>query len=951
MPADCPPRPPRIAIIGAGAAGTLTTLHLVREAGWRRTPVEVVLVDPADRWGRGTAFGTPDERHLLNVAAAGMSALPEDPGHFVAWLRATDDDTAGPATFAPRRTWARYLDETLTRTLRHDPSESVVRHVRRRAVALDRVEDGATITLDDGSTLDAAGVVIAPGLPAAGSHWAPAELLRSPFFVPDPWAPGALDVVRRDAAGPSDVLLVGAGLTMADVVLGLAGSREGRTLHAVSRSGRLPARHAAQLRPAVIPDVAGWDGGLDALRTHVADHLAAVRSSAGDWRPALDGLRFRVAELWQRLDTEGRERFLRQDMGLWNTLRHRLPPSTADRLDDLRATGDLTLAAATIETVTPRGSGGLAVRLTDGTTYDVGWVVNCTGPRLDVRTLGEPLLDDLFRLRPRRENGSSAPGSSIVEPQADDRGALAVAATGGMGVLTDNGRLLDGSGAADGPLWTLGALRRGELWESTAVPEIRSQALELAQGVLHAVAPLPRRLADGTWVHGHHPLARPRDPLGLPISTTSDAAAAFNAGIERVLRLQTGAEERLLEAVAIDPSFAVGHAALALLRHEAGVVTGVAHSLSLARAAAAERADDRERSFVDVVGTIVRGDRSAAAAALRSHLAAHPRDALALSVAVPTIAFAGSIEVRRDAWQLVDDLGPDYGDHWWYISLLAFVRQEQGRYDEAALLAESALSCEPASGHAAHALAHVHYETGEHETGRTWLDHWLEAGGRESSHRAHFVWHAGLHDLSLDDTAALAVRLEGPLQAPTCRGVRGLVDTTSLIWRWQVTGPAWDPALPAPPSAAEVIATVDQQVLVRPPTAFHALHAAVAHAALGATDALDALADHCQRSPDEATRTVVTSVCLGLADLVRERWSTASWRLAAALPGLDDIGGSAAQHEVIEESLLLALHRAGEDGRVRELLTTRLERRSSPVDRRRLSALDAAAPAPTSRPA
>jgi uncharacterized NAD(P)/FAD-binding protein YdhS/tetratricopeptide (TPR) repeat protein len=930
MRPDHPTRPPRVAIIGAGAAGTLSTLHLVREAGRRRTPVEVVLVDPADRWGRGTAFGTPDERHLLNVPAAGMSALPEDPGHFVAWLRAVDG-TAGPATFAPRRTWARYLDEALTRTLGHDPSESVVRHVRRRAVTLDRSDEGATIGLDDGTTLDAAAVVIAPGLPAAGSHWAPAELLRSPFFVPDPWAPGALDVVRRDAAGPADVLLVGAGLTMADVVLGLAGSREGRVLHAVSRSGRLPARHAAHLRPAVIPDIHDWEGGLDELRRHVADHLTAVRASAGDWRPALDGLRFRVAELWQRLDSEGREQFLRQDMGRWNTLRHRLPPTTADRLDDLRTTGALTLDAATIGSVTPRGDGGLTVRLTDGTVRDVGWVVNCTGPRLDVRTLGEPLLDDLLRLR------------------TGDGGALAIAAIGGMGVLTNNGRLLDGSGAADGVLWTLGALRRGELWESTAIPEIRTQALELAQGVLHAVAPLPRRLADGTWVHGHHPLARPRDPLGLPISTTSDAAAAYNAGIERVLRLQTGAEERLLEAVGSDPSFAVGHAALALLRHQAGVVTGVAHSLSLARAAAAERADDRERSFVEVVTTIVRGDRASAAAALRRHLADHPRDALALSVAVPTIAFAGSIEVRKDAWQLVDDLGPDYGDHWWYISLLAFVRQEQGRYDEAALLAESALSCEPASGHAAHALAHVHYETGEHETGRTWLDHWLEAGGRESSHRAHFVWHAGLHDLSLDDTESVAARLAGPLQAPTCCGVRGLVDATSLIWRWRVTGPAWDAGLPAPPSADGVLATVDRQLLLRPPTAFHALHAAVAHASSGSVEALDALADHCQRSPDEATRTVVTSVCLGLADLVQERWSTAAWRLAAALPGLGDIGGSAAQHEVIEETLLLALHRAGEETRVRELLTTRLERRGSPIDRRRLAAVGATATA--SRPA
>ena len=145
-----------------------------------------------------------------------------------------------------------------------------------------------------------------------------------------------------------------------------------------------------------------------------------------------------------------------------------------------------------------------------------------------------------------------------------------------MGFRTRDGRLLDSTGRADAPVWTLGALRRGELWESTAVPEIRSQALGLAVDVLDAVAPMPRRLEDGRLVSGHHPVARPRDPLGLPLSATAEAAARYNAGLERVMRLQSGGEELLREAASLDPDFALAHAALAMLGHEAGAATDVA---------------------------------------------------------------------------------------------------------------------------------------------------------------------------------------------------------------------------------------------------------------------------------------------------------------------------------------------------------------------------------------
>ncbi|MDX6300285.1 MAG: hypothetical protein QOF53_1499 [Nocardioidaceae bacterium] len=929
-------RRPCVVIVGAGAAGTLVALHLARTAGRRSTGLDLVLVDPADRSGRGVAFGTVEDQHLLNVPASGMSALPEDPGHFVAWLRREHPlDRSDPAAFASRREYGRYLDETLQAALAAASDHVALRHVRAGAQAVRRSAEGVAVTATDGQELSADAVVVATGLPGAAHDWAPESLRSSAFFVPDPWAPGALDTVRRARAGCADVLMVGTGLTMVDVALSLSdpANRPDRVLHAVSRHGRLPRPHADEIRLAAIPDVSDWGTSLDELRERVSDHVRTVARAAGDWRPAVDGLRFQVAALWGQLSEDERLEFLREDAGAWNVLRHRMPPTSARQVRRLCSEGRLTVRAGSVRSAEPLTGGGLRIELDDGTPLEVGWVVNCTGPRADIRRLGNPFLDDLLR------------------PRAG--GALADVSTAGMGLRTVEGRLVDSHGFADAPLWTLGALRRGELWESTAVPEIRTQALGIATAVLDTVAPLPRRLADGRLVSGHHPVARPRDPLGLPLSTTAEAAAAYNSGLERIMRLQSGGDDLLRQATVLDPDFALAHAALAMLGHESGAEADVPHSLDLARQALETKGDARERGFVEVVRLRVQDARRQGAQALFDHIARYPRDALAVSAAVPTIAFSGVTDVQQEAWELVEGLAPAYGDHWWYISLLAFVRQDQTRYDEAMLLAESALSCEPSSGHAVHALTHVLYETGEHEHGRVWLDHWVGQSGRSASHRAHFSWHAALHELALGDTEAVRRRYYSQLAPPAVTGVRALIDSSSLLWRWRVTLADWDEAVGTglatrstafpregiTPPVSDVIAAVDPGMLREPETPFVALHGAVALTGAGDADGLAALARHCRSAADPTLRSTVATACEGFRAVLDRRWAAAAQTFEDLLPGLVRVGGSLAQREIVEETLLFCLVSDGQADAARDLLDARLDRRPSPLDDRRARSL------------
>ena len=72
-----------VAIAGGGASGTLLAAALVR----RSASARVVIIEPRARLGAGVAYSTDCTAHLLNVPAQGMTAFPDDPQHFVRWLR------------------------------------------------------------------------------------------------------------------------------------------------------------------------------------------------------------------------------------------------------------------------------------------------------------------------------------------------------------------------------------------------------------------------------------------------------------------------------------------------------------------------------------------------------------------------------------------------------------------------------------------------------------------------------------------------------------------------------------------------------------------------------------------------------------------------------------------------------------------------------------------------
>jgi uncharacterized NAD(P)/FAD-binding protein YdhS len=869
-----------VAIVGAGASGALTAIQLLLRAQERGDWIEIRLVDPAASTGRGVAYGTSDPSHLLNVAASRLSAVAADPDHFLRWLCA-HKGVRHPDAFVPRSWFGEYVEAALAEAV--TSTNARLERIAHKVTEIHRREGECTIRLDNGKRFRSSHVVLALGSPRGPNPLLPSAILNSPMFVGDPWADGALDNVRRRA---DDVLLLGTGLTMVDVALSIA--RTDRRITAISRRGLLPQHHATDTTgrfPApVLPD---GSLHLDELQALVRGHVARARGDGIPWQTAIDSLRGVTNEAWSRLSDDDRRSFIAGPMRLWEVARHRVAPDVGERFEQLLRSRQLEVASGEVAAATDQ-SHRIEIFFTDGTTKTFGAVISCTG----AGTL----------------RGSTGPLGDLVG-NLEYEGVVTLHALG-MGLDVDNrGRAVGTDGCATPPVYVVGPLRRGGLWETTAIPEILAQADAVAHDI---IASRPPRCARAR---------QPEDLYGLPLTTSGTAADLFNEALGRLLRVQSGALEALERAVAVDPSFALGHAALAVLGHEFDADVDLQHHLEKAEQLTRRRGTERERRFTHAIRQRILGDSSL----LIEHVDAEPRDVLAVSIAMPTIAFSGAYDVPEDAWRHLDRIAPSFPDDWWFDGLLAFARQERDQIDEARDLALRSLDAEPRAGTAAHALTHVHWESGDHEVGLAWLDPWIATAGRDATHLAHFSWHAALHELALDNTDAVIVRYRSQLAPPAVWGTRAMVDSASLLWRLAIEEELW-------PQDALSLIEASQGELRTPRTAFSGMHAALTWAVARDASGLLELERHCRRSSDAAMARLVAPFAAALRLFVAHQFDDAATVLLALIPTFGPVGGSAAQRSVLEDTAIAALLRAGDGQQACQLLDARLSRRSRPKD-------------------
>lgn len=446
--------PSVIAVVGAGFSGVMTALHLLRQDA----TVKVVLIERRSPLGLGAAYATDNPRHRLNVRAGNMSAWPDEPNAFVDWLAAQGRGVGGGG-FATREDYGAYLQSLLAGVAGGPAAVGRLVITPDEITAIARSGDGWRLTCGMGRTLSADAVVLALGNPPPSRpEGVEPALIESNLYVADPWRWEA-----RAPEGDAPILLLGSGLTMVDAALSLDEVCPGRSFIALSRRGLIPLQHdgapPAKLPPPPSP-LAGPSETLAWLRSAAERH---------GWRIAVDALRPATKALWRGWSTSQRTRFLRHGRTFWDLHRHRLAPEVAGHIDRMRESGRLRVVAGRLERVEaaqdqrltvlwrPRGAERSA-------RFEASLLVNCTGPAASLARSTEPLLALLSQ-------------HGLIRPDPL-----------GLGVDVDvDHRVIGLTGHAQPTLFAVGPMTRGALWEINAVPDIRVQAAEVAEGVIRAL--------------------------------------------------------------------------------------------------------------------------------------------------------------------------------------------------------------------------------------------------------------------------------------------------------------------------------------------------------------------------------------------------------------------------------------------------------------------------------
>jgi len=453
-----------VAVIGGGFTGTTLAAQLVRHSN---PSFSVVVIEKSGLPGRGMAYGTECNSHLLNVPARDMSAFPEDGEHFLRWARANHDWQVEPCSFLPRIEYGRYLGTILSEAALSG-GKSCLHWKRDEARAISATGDGEIeIQLRSGARILADKVVLAlgnfpssdPNLP--GRDPASRSGRSRDLYFSSPWSDTSFEGVEH----LDSVLLLGSGLSSVDVAVELRHKGFPGAIHILSRHGLLPHFHKAHSPWPVL-----WNehsprcvrGLLRLVRAQVHE----AKQQGIDWRGVVDCLRQVTPQIWQSLPEAEKRRFLRHVRPYWEVHRHRAAPEIARFMDDQTTNGKIQLHAGRITNYRengPRVEISYCERKSgEGSCLSVDRVINCTAPETDCRRLQDPLVTNLL-------------AKGLVRPHPLFLGFDA----------SVEGALIDHDGCISDSLYAVGPARKGSLWESTAVPEIREQVYQLVQHLVN----------------------------------------------------------------------------------------------------------------------------------------------------------------------------------------------------------------------------------------------------------------------------------------------------------------------------------------------------------------------------------------------------------------------------------------------------------------------------------
>ncbi len=431
------------------------------------------------------------------------------------------------------------------------------------------------------------------------------------------------------------------------------------------------------------------------------------------------------------------------------------------------------------------------------------------------------------------------------------------------------------------------------------------------------------------------------DLRGVPTSTHDPASIeAFEEALTQSLAISGDPLATIDAALEREPGFVMGHclrAQMQLMTMERSQLPEVARHIAMAEALAGE-ANDREREHIAAVRAWVNGHLRRALDHWEGVLLDYPLDLLALFSAHMTDFYLGDPVQMRDrvarALRAWDETVPGYG---FVQGIYAFGLEECADYGHAEEVGRKAVEINPKDTYAIHAVTHVMEMQGRQEDGIRWMSE-READWVDSGFAIHLWWHRALFHLDLGDIDRVMEIYDQGVRNKSSDISLEELDAAALLWRlnllgvevgdrWSELADKWEP------SAEDTH------------YAFNDMHAMMTFAGDGrdmaAARLLGATASYVtERGGTNArmTKDVGIPVCRALLAFGREEYSAAVDLLLPVRYKSGAFGGSYAQRDVINLTLVEAAIRARRYKLAHALLSERIALKpSSPLNWQNLS--------------
>ena len=424
------------------------------------------------------------------------------------------------------------------------------------------------------------------------------------------------------------------------------------------------------------------------------------------------------------------------------------------------------------------------------------------------------------------------------------------------------------------------------------------------------------------------------DCRGLEITAASDeAVAGFDRTVGAYLSLRIDTGDHLKATLEADPSFVMANVLrgyFMLLFASRKLLGRALSSLEAAREGGRNR---REELHIEALGAWASGDQKRALDIWDAILTEWPRDVLALKLSEYWNFYLGDCRGMREIQARVaphwDESVPDYGK---VLGMSAFALEECGAYDEAERRGRRAVEIDGADIWATHAVAHVMEMTGRQRDGIAWIDGKAADFGGCNAFANHLWWHRALFHFELGRFDAVLDLYDREVLPRDAFEYLDICNAVSILWRLEEegvdVGDRWERVADAAAERAD-----DLQLV------FTDVHYAMAFAAAGRKDALDALiagAEAFAQATEGTQAEIMAGYGLALSRAAAasgsEDWETAVDLLYPRRRGITAIGGSHAQRDLFRRALIHAAENAGRDRLASSLLAERCEdRATSPI--------------------